>query len=880
MRSRLTLVALSLFFYGCGERISPDIRSPDSSIKGPPVPISKIFQLDHPPDLKQVSQTFNQKFVNVLDSSAGANPEDAIVLPVMGHVYHWSSHALLSDVSVRLINTLHAQPDNVIVESQTDKGGRYQIDSVALDEERSLFISAERELAPIDSQRAVTSADALAALKIAVGINPNIDPDGSGPLQPIPVSPYQFIAADINQDGRVTSSDALEILKNAVNLPTAIRSVWLFLPESHSFWDSDANEGSGAYLVDNQSITQIPTGIALNASNAGSANFVALRLGDVDGSWESSGATSLTQNYFEALLDKGVSPLSQWGLAGNTGGSNIDSVPPVVLINGEAVVFHQQGMPYIDEGATAQDDRDGEIPVRVDGAIYVDLVGAYRLQYTAIDSAGNQSIRYRRVVVDDRIPPVMQLLGDALQVHEQGTPYLDDGATALDGVDDELDVTVSAVIDSSTAAGTYTVIYSATDLAGNVGGVSREVRVIAFRSAELFFSEYSAGSGNNRYLEIYNPSIDPIELGHYAFPSAHDGADFQGMWDVWNDFPGDAVIGPSDVYVICDPQSNSAILEQCDLTFEGFVGVQDSVALVKGVVDGFLPVDRIGSWEKTSGSDGWSVCGQTEATSSMRLIKKPLTNGAVDWEQSAGSSASDCAWNLRPHGDFSQLGTHDYSGEATNTTDFVLSDSRAMLTDYNPSDGDFESDEFDINLSSTVFTLDLQSAPLNLDNLNNGANGMDYRESSLSFPITSLPVGQGSATFDLEMTTGVDGRLDSGESQLRCQIALTWISDGINASIDEPEQTIELSVIRSGLKLWVSIGSFDILGISDGGPHFKMLDIKLLSALSEAVKLDAGLFASLLTPRTLHLKMRHTLPIINSDGVKIDEVNAILRLQN
>ena len=68
--------------------------------------------------------------------------------------------------------------------------------------------------------------------------------------------------------------------------------------------------------------------------------------------------------------------------------------------------------------------------------------------------------------------------------------------------------------------------------------------------------------------------------------------------------------------------------------------------------------------------------------------------------------------------------------------------------------------------------------------------------------------------------------------------------------------------------------------ISDGDPHFKMLNIKLLSALSEAVKLDAGLFASLLTPRTLHLNMKSTLPIIDLDGVAIDEVNTILRLQN
>ena len=880
MRSRLILVALSLFFFGCSESISPNIRDSDSSVKASSRAISKFLRSDHLPGSKQVPQTLNQKTVNVFDSSSAEHLEDAVILSVMGHVYHWSSHALMQDVRIRLLNTRNAGHDDDMMESQTDQLGRYNIDFVAITDDRDLIIVAERELVSVDSKKVVTSSDALAALKIAVGINPNIDPDGGGPRQPVPVSPYQFIAADINRDGRVTSADALEILKNAVNLPTAISSEWVFVPEGYSFWDDDTDEGRGAYSVDNESISQIPSSISLTVSNAGSANFVALRLGDVDGSWEGAGAATLAQNYFEALADIGISPLSQWGLMGNTGGSNIDTVPPVVSINGDAVVFHQQGLPYIDEGATAQDNLDGEIPVRLDGAVAVDFVGAYRLQYTAIDSAGNQSIRYRRVLVDDRIPPVVQLLGDTVQMHEQGTPFLDDGAKALDEVDGELEVSVSMVINSSTSAGTYTVTYSATDLAGNFGEASREVRIIGFRSAELFFSEYSAGSGNNRYLEIYNPSVDPVGLGDYAFPSTHGRANIPGMWDVWNDFPGNAVIEPSDVYVICDPQIKPSFLIECDFTFEGFVDAMDSFALVKGRVDGFLPVDRIGDWYEKLESNAWSVCGQTEATSSMRLIKKPLTNGLVDWEQSAGLNASDCAWNLRPHGDLSQMGTHDYSGEATNTTDFVLSGSRVILTDYNPSAGDFESDEFDLNRSGTAFTVDLQSAPLNLDNLNNGANGMDYRESRLSFPITSLPLGQGSAIFDLEMTTGVDGSLDSGESQLKCQIALTWISDGTNASIDEPEQTIELSVIRSGLKLWVSIGSFDVLGISDGDPHFKMLNIKLLSALSEAVKLDAGLFASLLTPRTLHLKMKSTLPIIDLDGVAIDEVNTILRLQN
>ena len=40
--------------------------------------------------------------------------------------------------------------------------------------------------------------------------------DGTDPNQALKVSPYQVIAADVNQDGKVSSIDAFTILKMAV----------------------------------------------------------------------------------------------------------------------------------------------------------------------------------------------------------------------------------------------------------------------------------------------------------------------------------------------------------------------------------------------------------------------------------------------------------------------------------------------------------------------------------------------------------------------------------------------------------------------------------------------------------------------------------------
>ena len=98
-------------------------------------------------------------------------------------------------------------------------------------------LTASKPITDAEIGSVISSADALAALKIAVGINPNNDPDGLGPMEALAVSPYQYIASDMNGDGRVTSLDALAILKSAVNLGTADPRRWGFVSEDYDFWN-------------------------------------------------------------------------------------------------------------------------------------------------------------------------------------------------------------------------------------------------------------------------------------------------------------------------------------------------------------------------------------------------------------------------------------------------------------------------------------------------------------------------------------------------------------------------------------------------------------------------------------------------------------------
>ncbi len=113
---------------------------------------------------------------------------------------------------------------------------------------------------------AISAQDALAALKMAVGMNPNSD--GSA------VSPYQFLAADVNKDGLVRSADALNILKMAVGLPSAPANEWLFVPESVG---SESMTRTHVVWPDN------PLPVTLEVDQE--VHLIGIVKGDVDGSW-------------------------------------------------------------------------------------------------------------------------------------------------------------------------------------------------------------------------------------------------------------------------------------------------------------------------------------------------------------------------------------------------------------------------------------------------------------------------------------------------------------------------------------------------------------------------------------------------------------------
>jgi len=184
-----------------------------------------------------------------------------------------------------------------------------------------------------------------------------------------------------------------------------------------------------------------------------------------------------------------------------------DIILPIITLVGSSTIELLVGSPYIDDGATAYDETDGELIVgtAINGVPMSPIVldttfeGSYLIMYTATDAAGNTGTATREIEVvapaipepapapaptptpivpEDTEAPVITLSGPATIDIETGTIYTDQGAEATDNVDGDItsSITIDNTVDTS-VAGTYVIMYSVLDSAGNIGTAERMVVV-------------------------------------------------------------------------------------------------------------------------------------------------------------------------------------------------------------------------------------------------------------------------------------------------------------------------------------------------------------------------------------------------------------------
>ncbi|KPA18403.1 conserved hypothetical protein, membrane [Candidatus Magnetomorum sp. HK-1] len=89
-----------------------------------------------------------------------------------------------------------------------------------------------------------------------------------------------------------------------------------------------------------------------------------------------------------------------------------DNIPPTLTLKGDEIVRIEVGETYIDQGATAVDQIDGNISddkIQIDNQVNDQLVGVYKVFYEVSDRAGNEQTAERTVYVEpDTITPTVQ----------------------------------------------------------------------------------------------------------------------------------------------------------------------------------------------------------------------------------------------------------------------------------------------------------------------------------------------------------------------------------------------------------------------------------------------------------------------------------------
>ena len=90
----------------------------------------------------------------------------------------------------------------------------------------------------------------------------------------------------------------------------------------------------------------------------------------------------------------------------------VDTTPPEITLNGDATITLECGIDsYTEEGATAMDICDPDVPVIVGGdMVDTSACGTYEVTYDATDDSGNSAAQVTRtVIVEDTIPPEFSL---------------------------------------------------------------------------------------------------------------------------------------------------------------------------------------------------------------------------------------------------------------------------------------------------------------------------------------------------------------------------------------------------------------------------------------------------------------------------------------
>ena len=193
---------------------------------------------------------------------------------------------------------------------------------------------------------------------------------------------------------------------------------------------------------------------------------------------------------------------------------------------------------------------------------------------------------------------------------------------------------------------------------------------------ELFISEYVEGSGNNKAIEIFNPTANPINLSTYYLKRYSNGATDPsaggitqlsgtiGAYDVWVVVNGQTTTSTNSP--ACDP-ALQALADQLDGAYPAptYMNGDDAITLEKGassstsvIVDifGKIGEDPGTAWTDDATGNYTDVNGGTWLTSNHTIVRKASVTGGVTANPSAFNTFAQ--WDTLANETWTGLGSH------------------------------------------------------------------------------------------------------------------------------------------------------------------------------------------------------------------------------
>ena len=179
---------------------------------------------------------------------------------------------------------------------------------------------------------------------------------------------------------------------------------------------------------------------------------------------------------------------------------------------------------------------------------------------------------------------------------------------------------------------------------------------------DLYISEYGEGSGNNKYIEIFNGTGSTVDLSSYSLKQSYNGAGWPIETTSVYYLALSGTLANNDVYVISAIDANATILAQADLkiTYSTsaaggksiyFTG-NDALGLFKN--DVLIDVFGDPSSSSTIPVAGFSTYGQDHTI----VRKSTINNGNTNWVTSSGTNKTDSEWIGYPQDTWTYVGAH------------------------------------------------------------------------------------------------------------------------------------------------------------------------------------------------------------------------------